>query len=66
MCYYNTILEKVQDQKKNEKKKCLDYISYSKTPLHNDYKILICTPSNSAIDLIANRLINEGLFSIHG
>jgi hypothetical protein len=32
------------------------------SPEINYYKILVCTPSNSAVDLITSRLINEGLF----
>lgn len=30
----------------------------------NSLKILICTPSNAAIDLIGCKIVNEGLFSL--
>lgn len=30
----------------------------------NLLKILICTPSNAAIDLIASKILSQGLFSL--
>lgn len=37
---------------------CLNNINDTKDININYYKILICTPSNSAIDLITSRIVN--------
>ena len=47
----------------------LGYLSaqyYHAKFIGDNKKIMICAPSNAAVDLIVKRIVNEGLFSCEG
>ncbi|SCQ16667.1 conserved Plasmodium protein, unknown function [Plasmodium ovale] len=48
---------------RNEKQKKKNDLSYNEQGAWGNKKILVCSPSNSAIDEIAKRILNEGLIN---
>jgi hypothetical protein len=63
---YNAMILRAHTHKMAQHRKCLNYIDNPLQPPPNYYKILVCTPSNSAIDLITNKIIHEGLMHVSG
>ncbi|SCP03138.1 conserved Plasmodium protein, unknown function [Plasmodium malariae] len=53
----------MNNEDKNEKLKKKKDVSHNEQSLSCNKKILVCSPSNSAIDEIAKRILNEGLIN---